>query len=255
MTKKKTLFAAIAVLLLCSLSTELRAQTARLITTAGVVYVRSIQGAITIAGVVTGTSFVAAAAGNHSWTGRSVMTSPSNGNVLLTNAAASDFGLLQFGGTTTSFPALKRSTSSLQVRLGDDSTYTTLQAATLQADNIGPLSGGVPLIRGADPTISSGFGTSPSVVSGANGPGAFLVNVGTGGTASSGVIATTSAATNGWVCSVTNRTAVAANRADQRTVQTATTTTTVTVQNQTISTGAALAWTASDVLALNCFAH
>ena len=96
------------------------------------------------------------------------------------------------------------------------------------------------------PTVASGFGTSPSIVA-SNGSAAFQVNVGTGGTASSGVITMPPAAT-AWNGSVENRTAVAANRADQRTVITASTTTSLTVQNQTISTGAALAWTASDVL-------
>jgi len=38
-------------------------------------------------------------------------------------------------------------------------------------------------------------------------------------------------------------------------VQTAGATTTVTVQNQTISTGAALAWSASDILSLVCAAY
>jgi hypothetical protein len=55
----------------------------------------------------------------------------------------------------------------------------------------------------------------------------------------------------GWSCSVENLTAHLRNRADD-TVQTASTTTTVTVQNQTKTTGAAVAWTASDVLRLNC---
>jgi hypothetical protein len=103
------------------------------------------------------------------------------------------------------------------------------------------------------PTISSGFGTTPSI-SASNGTTAFRVGVGTGGTASSGIIALPTAA-NGWNAIVENLTAVAANRADQRTVVTASSTTTVTVQNQTISTGAALAWTASDVLVVHAFAY
>ena len=37
------------------------------------------------------------------------------------------FDRLQFGGTTTSFPALKRSTTSLQARLADDSAFTNIQ--------------------------------------------------------------------------------------------------------------------------------
>lgn len=103
------------------------------------------------------------------------------------------------------------------------------------------------------PTIASGFGTSPSIAAN-NGTAAFTVNVGTGGTASAGVI-TMPTATTGWICNVENRTGVAANRADQRTIQTATSTTSVTVQNQTVSTGGALAWTASDVLTLQCRAY
>lgn len=37
------------------------------------------------------------------------------------------FDRLQFGGTTTSFPAIKRSTTSLQVRLADDTGFTNIQ--------------------------------------------------------------------------------------------------------------------------------
>jgi hypothetical protein len=108
------------------------------------------------------------------------------------------------------------------------------------------------LLSIVNPTISSGFGTSPSVTN-SNGTAAFVVNVGTGGTANSGVIGMPSA-NAGYVCNVSNRTAKAANRADN-TVQTATTGTTITIQNQTTSTGAALAWTASDIVTLNCFAY
>jgi hypothetical protein len=67
-------------------------------------------------------------------------------------------------------------------------------------------------------------------------------------------VLTLPAATNGWNCSVTNLTAAAAHRADN-TVQTASTTTSVTLENQTKSTGAAVAWTAGDVLRVCCFAY
>lgn len=103
------------------------------------------------------------------------------------------------------------------------------------------------------PTIGSGFGTSPSIVA-SNGTAAFTINVGTGGTASSGVV-TMPAATTGYNCHVENRTGVLGNVANQRSMQIATTTTSITVENQTISTGAALAWTASDVLAVMCTAY
>jgi len=102
------------------------------------------------------------------------------------------------------------------------------------------------------PTISSGFGTSPAILK-TSGATSFTVNVGTGGTATSGVIGL-SAARNGWTCTVYNQTAHAGNRADD-TVQTANTASTVTFQNQTKSTGAAIAWTASDTLNASCRAN
>ena len=59
-----------------------------------------------------------------------------------------------------------------------------------------------PLFSATTPTISSGFGTTPSIVN-SNGTAAFSINVGTGGTASSGVI-TLPAATTDWNCAVIN---------------------------------------------------
>lgn len=43
----------------------------------------------------------------------------------------SDNGLLQFQGTSSSFPALKRSTTELHVRLADDTGYANLRAADI----------------------------------------------------------------------------------------------------------------------------
>lgn len=106
------------------------------------------------------------------------------------------------------------------------------------------------MLKGA-PTISSGFGTSASVVSGSTGA-SMRINVGAGGAASSGVIAMPGPpALNGWNCAVNNLTAAAAHRADN-TVQTASTTTTVTIGNQIKNTGAAVAWSPSDLVTLQC---
>ena len=113
--------------------------------------------------------------------------------------------------------------------------------------------GGVVTVAATPPTVASGFGTTPSIVA-SNGTAAFTVNVGTGGIASEGVL-TLPTATTGWACMVVNRTAVFGNVANAHTVQIATTTTSVTLENQTISTGAALAWTASDVLQVSCVAY
>ncbi len=51
----------------------------------------------------------------------------------LFNNARTDFGRLQFGGTTNAFPALKRNGSQLIVRLADDSGNASLQASFLDA--------------------------------------------------------------------------------------------------------------------------
>jgi hypothetical protein len=108
------------------------------------------------------------------------------------------------------------------------------------------------LASSTTPTILSGFGTGASVTSGSNGTASFRVGVGTGGTASSGIL-TMPTATGGWNCYVGNLTAHVGNRADD-TVMTASTTNSVTVQNQTKSSGAATAWTASDTLYFTCVA-
>lgn len=99
------------------------------------------------------------------------------------------------------------------------------------------------------PTISSGFGTSPSVTFN-NGTASFRINVGTGGTAISGVIGLP-AATNGWNCFA--RDLSTTNSAVFMTYQTASTTTTATIGNFN-STGATAAWSASDILSVSCFA-
>jgi hypothetical protein len=52
---------------------------------------------------------------------------PADGVYTFLNDAASDFGRLQFGGTTSSFPALKRSSTTLQARLADDSAFASVQ--------------------------------------------------------------------------------------------------------------------------------
>jgi hypothetical protein len=96
----------------------------------------------------------------------------------------------------------------------------------------------------AHPTISSGFGTSPTVAH-QNGSFAFEINVGTGGTASSGVIAFNTAAGDGWAVNCTDISTQSATVF--LTKQTASSTTTATVTNYNTS-GAAAAWAASDLL-------
>ena len=68
------------------------------------------------------------------WNSSTAINPPSDGNLTLQNNAQNSFGLLQLGGTTSSFPALKRSTTSLQARLADDSAFTNIQGK-LTTDN------------------------------------------------------------------------------------------------------------------------
>lgn len=62
------------------------------------------------------------------WTGSNSRMKPqADGTITLFNSSENGFTSLQFGGTTSSFPALKRSTTILQARLADDSAYAPLQ--------------------------------------------------------------------------------------------------------------------------------
>lgn len=120
---------------------------------------------------------------------------------------------------------------------------------------LGSLSGLSPSLEAqgysnATPTISSGFGTSPSVTAGK--VGSFRINVGTGGAATGGVIAMNFTAPTGWNCQVNDLTAAAAHVAAFTDRQTASSTTTVTIEHQTLSTGAVLVYTASDIVQLLC---
>jgi|HubBroStandDraft_6_1064221.scaffolds.fasta_scaffold00599_28 hypothetical protein len=93
------------------------------------------------------------------------------------------------------------------------------------------------------PTISSGFGSTPSIASN-NGSAAFTINVGTGGSATSGVIGLP-AATNGWVVHCDDLTTQSATVFVTK--QTASATNSATIGNFNTS-GTAAAWAASDIL-------
>ena len=149
-------------------------------------------------------------------------------------------------------------TSTLELTNGAQNFVSNYSALGFRASTNGGLylgTGARPTIVGRLPTSLTGFGSSPALPSAPSGGShAFLVDVGTGGTATGGTVNLV-ATTVGWACRVENITANAANRANQHVVQTSSTTTTVVVQNQTISTGAALAFTANDILSFLCGAY
>lgn len=78
-----------------------------------------------------------------------------SGNLTLWNLAATDFSRLQFGGTSASFPSIKRNGTGLDVRLADDSGYSNITVSTV---NIGGSTVGIT-------SNSGGYGPGSTVVS------------------------------------------------------------------------------------------
>lgn len=86
---------------------------------------------------VTATGAIAAgAASSFIFTGRSQIVSPADGQLLLYNNAGNNFARLQFGGTTSSFPSLKRSSTEIQARLSDDSNFSPFQAGLITGQQL-----------------------------------------------------------------------------------------------------------------------
>lgn len=73
-------------------------------------------------------SILAGAALFLGWTGRALIGSPADSRITLFNSGAADFDRLQFGGTTTSFPALSRSTTKLSLVLADGTSGGSFDA-------------------------------------------------------------------------------------------------------------------------------
>lgn len=62
-----------------------------------------------------------------------VLSAPSSGVLTVLDGAETSFARMQFGGTTSSFPSLKRSSAALQCRLADDSNYAAFAASAYSA--------------------------------------------------------------------------------------------------------------------------
>jgi hypothetical protein len=140
--------------------------------------------------------------------------------------------------------------NTYQIGNGSNADPSLVSGVILQARATFKIGGsGGKLVDSATAPTLSGFGTSPSVIAN-NGTVAFSINVGTGGSASTGTI-TLPAATTGWVCVAQDIT----NPDSFITSQTGGTTTTATLKNYSRTTGAAIAWTASDILLVSCRAY
>ncbi|MFP5250211.1 MAG: hypothetical protein ACLGP3_10340, partial [Acidobacteriota bacterium] len=105
-------------------------------------------------------------------------------------------------------------------------------------------------ISATAPTISGGFGTGAAVMQN-NGTAAFLIGVGTGGTATSGVIGMPTA-NAGWNCSCQDITTQSSTVFSTK--QIGTTTTSCTVANFSTS-GTQAAWASADQLSCTAMAR
>lgn len=81
--------------------------------------------------IYTGTSFVTSGTGMYSFQGRSSITSPANGQVLLTNDAGTAFSRLMFGGTSNAYPALVRNGAGLDVQTANGANQGNLTVGLL----------------------------------------------------------------------------------------------------------------------------
>lgn len=115
------------------------------------------------------------------WNGASTTTGlfmQSNGDGIaqMTNVAGTDFSQLQFGGTTSSYPSLKRDNTGLAVRLADDSGNASLSAGILTGLTsngrviLGQDSVACPFINVANTTMNNAFITNWSTLPGTNQP-------------------------------------------------------------------------------------
>jgi hypothetical protein len=106
-------------------------------TTTAAISIPITSGPITFGGsVVTSLGFVAADTSGFFWNARGRIVANADGVFQLTNNGAGDFSRLQFGSTTSSFPALKKNGANLEVKLADDSAYSRLAANGLNHQGV-----------------------------------------------------------------------------------------------------------------------
>jgi hypothetical protein len=169
-------------------------------------------------------------------------------------------GCLIYAGATMGNSGINSSgitfTESMIFTPGTSTTPTTAAGSNYFLFNdsgifaVGGFGVNAPLISGTAPTVSSGFGTSPTIATN-NGTASFSVNVGTGGTATNGVIGLPTA-TNGWNCTCADLTTQSSTVFYCK--QKAGSTTSATIANYNTA-GAEAAWTASDIVQVSCFAR
>lgn len=126
--------------------------------------------ATTVTTITTTSHASIGAAANLRWTGSTIMTAPADGRLLVTDSAGTAFTRMMFGGTTSSYPAITRSTTALHFKLADDSAFAPIQALTINGTTI---TASVALVgtlsTAAQPNVTSVGTTGGLTVAGASG--------------------------------------------------------------------------------------
>jgi len=129
-------------------------------------------GAITTNGAIqSGANITAGANSALRFLGKTELSSPVNGNLLLRNTSQNGFGLLQFGDNTSSFPAIKRNGATLETRLSDDTNFAGAQSLYNRFGSGSP-----------EGVVTAPVGTIYNRTDGAAGTSAYLKESGTGNT-------------------------------------------------------------------------
>ena len=68
------------------------------------------------------------------FTAKSLIKSPSDGVLKLSNNADTDFSRLQLGGTSSAFPAIKRNSAAIDFRLADDTAFCDINVKRLKLE-------------------------------------------------------------------------------------------------------------------------
>jgi hypothetical protein len=98
-------------------------------------------GTIISSGSITGVGFVTSATSIYAFTSRGALRANADGVFQLEDTAGTSFGRLQFGGSTSSYPSIKRNTTELDFRLADDSGYVNINANNVTFNNAAIQSG------------------------------------------------------------------------------------------------------------------
>jgi hypothetical protein len=134
-------------------------------------------GVTTGGNIISGANVQAVSTGYFILQNRLLISSPSVGILKLGNNNDNDFNRLQFGGTTSSFPSIKRNGTAIDFRLADDSAFCGINAGATTIKGSGSTSATTSLLvqnsAGTQTLKIQDDGTSTI---GTSGSGVFTVN-------------------------------------------------------------------------------